>query len=161
MWTMNLIVVRLSRTQVTTQDITQICNEIRDIKGEASKHIKLRKASTINILANNTPAPNPDARERGGRDGVENEDNKLHLDLPTDSQNNQTRCVQSPPPTQTAYDERPPVPLSSRTPPASAAKTSSLASSNVVGDLEGSPTDERMASDSPDSLDEIKASSRR
>jgi len=151
----------MSRTQVTTQDITQLCNEIHNIKEGTSKRNKLGGASTINILANNTPAPTQDTRERGGRGDVENEDNKLHLYLPTDSRNNQTRCAQSPPPNQTVYGKRPPVPLSSRTPPASAAKTSSLASSNAVGDLEGSPTDECTVSGSPNSPDETKASSRR
>jgi len=152
---------RVSRTQVTTQDIAQLCNEIRDIKKGTSKHHIFREASTINILASNTPAPSPDIHGRGGCDGGENEDNKLRLDLPTDSQNNQTRCARSPPLTQTAYGERPPVPLSSCTPPASAARTSSLASSNAVGGLEESPFDERTASDSPDSPDKTKASSRR
>ena len=151
----------MSRTQILTQDITQLCNEIRDIKKRSSKHNKLGEASTINILANNTPAPAQDTRGRDGHGDVENEDNKLHRDLPTDNRNSQTYCAQSPPPSQTAYGERPPGPLSSRTPLASAAKTSSLASSNVVGDLEGSPTDECTVSSSPDSPDETKASSRR
>jgi len=153
--------MKLSRTQVTIQDITQICNEIRNIKNGPPKHNKLKIANTINILASNTPAPSPDIHGRGGHDGAENKDNKLHLNLPTNSQDNRTHCVPSPLPTQTSYNKKPPAPLSSCTPPAAVARTSSLASSNAAVDPEASPSDERMASGSPDSPDEIKASSRR
>ena len=144
---------------MTIQDITQLCNEIRNIKDEPLKQNKLKITNTVNVLASNTPAPSPDTHGRGGHDDDKSADNKLRPDLPTDSQDNQTRCAPSLLPNQTSYDERPPVPLSSRTPPASAARTSALASSNAAEDPKELPTVEHTASCSPDSPDEIKASS--
>jgi len=151
----------VSRTQVTIQDVTRLCNEIRNMEKGISKHNKLEVANTVNVLASNTPAPCPDIHGRGGCDDDGNEDNKLHPNLPINSQNNRTHCAPSPPPNQTRYGRMLPTPLSSRTPPASAARTSSPASSNAAEDPEEWPTAERTASCSPDSPDETKASSHR
>jgi len=152
----------VSRTQVTTQDITQLCNEIRDIRTKRPKANKdiLNKDTTINIVPNSTPDQAQDTHERDDHDGVWNGDNRSRPDLPTYNPDNQARCAPPPPPSQTESAGTPPAPLSSRTPPASAARTSSLASSNAVEDLEALPSDECTASCSPDSPDETKASSR-
>jgi len=125
------------------------------------KHNKLEIANTVNVLANNIPAPCPDTHGRGGRDDDENGDNKLRPDLPTYSQDNQTRCALSPPLSQPEYGGTLPAPLSSHTLPASVARTSSLASSNAAEDPEALPSVERTASCSPNSPNKIKASSRR
>jgi len=150
----------MSRTQVTLQDITKICNEIHDIKTTKADNDILNKDTTINIVSNSTPAQAQDTHEKDDHDGVWNVDNKLRPDPPTYNQDNQTRCAPPPPPSQTEYGGTLPAPLLSRIPPASAAKISSPASSNAAEDPEASPSDERMASCSPCSPNKIKASSR-
>jgi len=142
--------------------VTQLCNEIRNIKKRrpSNSNNVLNKDTTINIVSNNTPDQAQDICERDDLDDDKNEDNKLYLDLPTYSQDNRTRYAPPPPLNQTEYGGTPPAPLSSRTPPVSAAKTSSPASSNAAEDPEASPSDERMASCSPCSPNKIKASSR-
>ena len=151
----------LSRTQVTTQDVTRLCNEIRNIKKGAQQNPDvLNKDTVLNTVSSNTPAPARDTRGRDDHDDVENEDNKLHLDPPIDNWGNQIRCAPLPLPDQTEYGRMPPGPLSSHTPLVSAAKTSSPASSNAAEDPEVSPSDEHRVSCSPDSPNETKASSR-
>jgi len=153
---------RMSRTQVTTSDVTQLVKEIRDIK-EAQKNRVIQgpidKLKMLSKHLSNTPDQDPGRHVKDGLDGVETDYNKLYPSLPTDSPDTQTRRDEAQTPGPSIPFQRPPAPSPDRTPSASVARTSSLPSEDVGSDPEASLAVERMASDSPDSPDEIKASS--
>ena len=107
----------------------------------------------------NTPDLDLGRHEEGGLDDVKTIHNKLHPSLPTDILNNQIHCDEGLIPGQTAPSQTPPAPSLDQPPSASSAKTSSLPSEDTVLDPEASLSAEHTASDSPDSPDEIKASS--
>ena len=83
----------LSRTQVTSDMITHLCYEIRDIKRGSSESNNIE---VLPVVPNNTP----DQSDNYGEDGPNDEGtvyNKLHPSPPTDSPDNPARHVASPP----------------------------------------------------------------
>jgi len=153
----------VSRTQVTTADVTRLVKEIRDIKedrGTNSIGGPLNKLKMLSKHLSNTPDLDPGKRGEGGHDGAETDYNKLYPSLPIDSPDIQTRRDEARTPGPSTLSQRPPAPSPARTPSASVAKTSSLPSEDVASDPEASLSVERTVSCSPDSPDEIKASSR-
>ena len=121
---------------------------------------QINKVKMLSKHLSNTPDLDPGRHEEGGPDGVGTSYNKLRPSPPTDSPDIQTRRDGDLIPDQTAPSQTPPAPSPDRTPTASSAKTSSLLSEDVASDPEASLSVERMASCSPDSPEEIKASSR-
>jgi len=153
----------LSRTQVTTSDITQLVKEIRDMKqDQKSSNVggPINKLEALSKHLNNTP--DLDRGKHGERDldDAETDYSKLCPSLPIDGPDTQTHRDEVWTPGPNTPSQKPPAPSPGRTPSASSAKTSSLPSEDVGSDPEASLSDERTASDSPDSPNEIKASSR-
>jgi len=152
----------LSRTQVTTSDVTQLINEIRDInRGQEADVIggPINKLKVLSKHLNNTPDLDQGKHGGDGRDGGGTDYSTLCLSPPTDSRDTQRRrdVVRTPGPN--TPSQTPPAPSPGRTPSVSSARTSSLPSEDVGSDPEASLAVERTASDSPDSPDETKASS--
>jgi len=157
------VAVIVSQTQVTVSDVTQIVKEIRNIKEGRKAHDiggPLNKIKALSKHLNNTPDQDQGKREEGGRDDDVTDYNKQCPSPPTNSHDNQTRHDGARIPDLSTPSQTPPAPSPDRTPSVSSAKTSSLPSEDVESDPEASPTVEHTASDSPDSPDEIKASSR-
>jgi len=122
--------------------------------------VKINKLKKLSKHLNNTPDLD---RGRHGKDGpgyAETGYNKLHSSPPTDNPNNPLRYEPLQSPDRPESSGMPSAPLPPHAPSATSARTSSLASSNVVEDPEESPSGS-TASRSPDSPAEIKASSRR
>jgi len=153
----------VSRTQVTVTDVTQLVKEIRDIKENQKANVigggPLNKLKALSKHLSNTPDQDPGRHAKGDPDDVEIDYNKLCPAPPTDSRDIQTRHDEARTPDPSIPSQRPPAPSPVRTPSASSAKTSSLPSEDIASDPEASLSVERTASGSPDSPDEIKASS--
>jgi len=152
----------LSRTQITTSDVTHLIKEIRDIKRNKKALViggPVNKLKALSKHLSNTPDLDQGKREEDGRDDDETDYNKLYPSPPTDSRDIQRRHDEAQIPDLSRPSQRPPAPSPVRTPSASAARTSSLPSEDVASDPEASLSVERTASCSPDSPDEIKASS--
>ena len=156
------IYYKLSRTQVNITDVTRIVKEIRDIKEDQKLHRiggPLNKIKELSKHLSNTPDLDQGKRGEGDRDDVETDYNRLCPSPPTDSCDTQTRHDEAQIPDLSKPSQTPPAPSPDRTPSVSAARTSSLPSEDVELDPEVSPSVESTASGSPDSPDELKASS--
>jgi len=154
---------RLSRTQVLPNDITHLCQEIRDIKRGSTHDDKIGQINNLKRLSkhlSNTPDLAQGRHDKDGPGYAETEYNKLRSSPPNDSPDSPLRCEPLQNPDRPVSPETPSAPPPLHAPSATSARTSSLASSNAVEDPEESPSGS-TASCSPDSPDEIKASSRR
>jgi len=154
----------LSGTQVLPNDITHLCQEIRDIK-RGSRHNdnigQINKLKRLSKHLSNTPDLD---RGKHGKDGpgyAETEYNTLLCDppIPIDSRDSPSRCEPPQTPGRPASSETPSAPPPPHAPSAISARTSSLASSNTVEDPKESPA-VGTASCSPSSPHETKLSSR-
>jgi len=121
---------------------------------------QINKVKMLSKHLSNTPDLDPGKHEEGGHDDVETSYNKLRPSPPIGSLDNQKRHDEGLIPDWTIPSQTPPAPSPDRPPSASSARTSSLPSEDVVLDPEASLSVERTASCSPDSPDEINASSR-
>jgi len=152
----------LSRTQVLPNDITHLCQEIRDIK-RGSKHNnnigQINKLKKLSKHLSNTPDLDRGKHDKGGLDYVETEYNTPLRDPPIDSPDSPSHYGPPQSPGHPESSGAPSAPPPPHDPSATSARTSSLASSNTVEDPEESPV-AGMASGSPDSPDETKPSSR-
>ena len=142
-------------------DITHLCQEIRDIK-RGSRHNdnigQINKLKKLSKHLSNTPDLDWGKRDKDGLDYVETECSTLPHDPPIDSCDNPSRCEPPQTPDRPVSSGTPSALPPPHAPSATSARTSSLASSNAVEDPEESPSGS-TASHSPDSPDEIKASS--
>jgi len=103
----------LSRTQVTTADVTRLVKEIRDIKDDREiNDIKgpLNKLKMLSKHLNNTPDLDPGRHEEGGRDDAGTDYNRLCPSLPTDTPDTQTHRDEAQTPGPSTPSQRPPVP---------------------------------------------------
>ena len=128
----------MSQTQVLPNDITHLCQEIRDIKRGSTHDDNIGQINKLKRLSkhlSNTPDLDQGRRDKDGPGYAETEYNKLRSFPPNDNPNNPLR-----------YE-----PLQSPDRPES--------SSNIVEDPEESPV-AGTASDSPSSPAETKLSSR-
>jgi len=147
---------------VLPNDITHLCQEIRDIKRGSTHNDNIGQINKLKRLSkhlSNTPDLDQGRRDKDGPGYAETGYNKLHSSPPNDSPNNPLcyEPLQSPDrPESSGTPSALPPP---HAPSATAARTSSLASSNVAEDPEESPV-AGTASCSPDSPAEIKPSSR-
>jgi len=152
----------VSQIQVLPNDITHLCQEIRDIKRGSTHDDNIGQINKLKRLSkhlSNTPDLDQGRRDKDGPGYAETEYNKLHSSPPNDSPHNPLRYepLQSPGcPKSSGTPSAPPPP---RAPSETSARTSSLASSNAVEDPEELPA-AGTASDSPDSPTKTKPSSR-
>jgi len=133
----------MSRTLVLPNDITHLCQEIRDIK-RGSTHDdnigQINKLKELSKQLSNTPDLDRGRHDKGGPGYAETEYNILRFSPPIDSRDNPSRCGPPQIPDHPESSGTPSVPPPPRAPSATSARTSSLASSNVVEDLEESPS---------------------
>jgi len=147
---------------VLPNDITHLCQEIRDIKRGSTHDDNIGQINKLKRLSkhlSNTPDLDQGRRDKDGPGYAETEYNKLRSSPPNDNPNSPLRYepLQSPdPPESSGTPSALPPP---HVPSATSARTSSLTSSNVVEDPEESPV-AGTASDSPSSPAETKLSSR-
>jgi len=147
---------------VLPNDITHLCQEIRDIKRGLTHNDNLGQINKLKRLSkhlSNTPDLDQGKCDKGGPGYAETEYNKLGPSPPNDSPDSPLcyEPLQSPdrPESYGTPSALPPP----HVPSATSARTSSLASSNAVEDPEESPA-AGTASDSPNSPAETKLSSR-
>jgi len=148
---------------VLPNDITHLCQEIRDIKRESTQDNSIGQINKLKRLSkhlSNTPDLDPGRHDMDGLGYAETEYNILHSAPPIDSPDSPSHCGPPQTPSRPESSGTPSAPLPPHAPSVTSAKTSSLASSNAVEDPEESPSGS-MAWRSPDSPAEIKASSRR
>jgi len=128
---------------VLPNDITHLCQEIRDIKRGSTQDDNIGQINKLKKLSkhlSNTPDLDQGKRDKDGPGYAETEYNKLHSSPPTDNRDSPSHC--GPPqtlgrPESSGTPSAPPPP---RAPSATSAKTSSLASSNAVEDPEELPS---------------------
>jgi len=96
----------LSRTQITTQDVTQLCREIRDIKKE---QIINRLPDTLSKVSSNTPGQ-WDTRDMHVPGYAENAYNKLCPVPPSDNHDSPAHRDSSLPPGPSLSAQMPPGP---------------------------------------------------
>jgi len=152
----------VSRTQVLPNDITHLCQEIRDIKRGSTHDDNIGQINRLKRLSkhlSNTPDLDRGKRDKDGPGYAETEYNTLPLSPPIDSQDNPSHYEPPQTPGRPESSGTPSALPPPHAPSETSARTSSLASSNAVEDPEESPSGS-TASHSPDSPDEIKASSR-
>ena len=143
-------------------DITHLCQEIQDIKRGSTHDDNIGQINKLKRLLehlSNTPDLDQGRRDKDGPGYAETGYNKLRSSPPNDSPNSPLRYepLQSPDrPESSGMPSAPPPP---HAPSETVARTSSLASSNVVEDPEELPV-AGTASGSPDSPAKIKPSSR-
>jgi len=153
----------VSRTQVLPNNITHLCQEIRDIKRGSTQDGNIDQINKLRRLSkhlSNTPDLDRGKHDRDGPGYAETEYNILHSAPPSDNPDNPSHCGPPQTPSRPESSGTPSVPPPPHVPSATSARTSSLASSNAVEDPEESPSGS-TASRSPNSPAEIKASSRR
>ena len=152
----------MSRTQVLPNDITHLCQEIRDIKRGSIQEDNIGQINKLQRLSkhlSNTPDLDRGKRDKDGPGYAETEYNKLHSSPPIDNHGNPSRCGPPQTPDRPESSGTPSAPPPPRAPSETSARTSSLASSNAVEDPEELPA-AGTASDSPDSPTKTKPSSR-
>ena len=133
----------LSRTQVLPNDITHLCQEIRDIKRGSIREDNIGQINKIKKLSkhlSNTPDLDRGKRDKDGLGYAETEYSKPHSSPPTDNHDSPSRYEPPQTPGRPESSGTPSAPPPPRAPSATSAKTSSLASSNVVEDPEESPS---------------------
>jgi len=137
------LTVFLSRTQVLPNDITHLCQEIRDIKRGSTQDDSIDQINRLKKLSkhlSNTPDLDRGKRDKDGPGYAETEYNKLRSSPPTDNHGNPSRCGPPQTPGRPESSGTPSAPLPLHAPSATSARTSSLASSNTVEDPEESPS---------------------
>jgi len=102
----------VSRTQITTHNVTHLCHEIRDIR---RGQINIGLPEELSKLSSNTPDPS-DTCGRDAPDYVGSVYNILCPDLPTDSHDSPARRDSSPPRDPAPPSQTPPGLLRLRTP---------------------------------------------
>jgi len=83
-----MFAMQVSQTQVTSQDIVQICNKIHNIK-KTPMHDKSELTNTVNVLVNNTPDPDRGTHGRGDHDDAKTGDSRSCPNLPNHNQDSQ------------------------------------------------------------------------
>jgi len=147
---------------VLPNDITHLCQEIRDIKRGTthSDNIgQIHKLKRLSKHLSNTPDLDQGKRDKDGPSYAETGYNNLRSSSPIDNPNNPLRYEPLQSPDRPESSGTPSALPPPHAPSATAARTSSLASSNVAEDPEESPV-AGTASGSPDCPAEIKPSSR-
>jgi len=133
----------LSRTQVLPNDITHLCQEIRDIKRGSTQEDSISQINKLKRLSkhlSNTPDLDPGRHGMDGLGYAETEYNKLHFFPPTDNHDNPSHCGPPQIPDRPESSGTPSAPPPPHAPSATSARTSSLASSNAVEDPKESPS---------------------
>jgi len=102
----------LSRTQISTQDVTQLCHEIRDIK---KGPINNKLPDDLSKISSNIPGQ-WDIRDKRVLGYAENAYNKLCPVPPSDNRDSLARRDSSPPPGPPPPAQMPPGPPPFRTP---------------------------------------------
>jgi len=102
----------VSRTQISTQDVTQLCHEIRDIK---KGPINNRLPDDLSKISSNIPGQ-WDIRDKHVLGYAENAYNKLRPVPPSDNHDSLARRDSSPPPGPPPPAQTPPGPPPVRTP---------------------------------------------
>ena len=106
------IAMLLSRTQISTQDVTRLCHEIRDIK---KGPINNELPDGVSKTSSSTPGQ-WDICDKHVLSYAENAYNKLCPSPPNDSHDSPARHDSSPPPAPSPSTQTLPEPLPSRTP---------------------------------------------
>ena len=151
----------VSRTQVLSNNITHLCQEIRDIKRGSTHDDNIGQINKLKKLSkhlSNTPDLDRGKHDKDGPSYAETEYNTLRFSPPIYNRDSPSRCEPPQTPGRPESSGTPSAPLPPHAPSATSARTSSLASSNAVEDPEESPSG-GTASRSPNSPDERKASS--
>jgi len=133
----------VSRTQVLPNDITHLCQEIRDIKRGSTHDDNIGRINKLKKLSKHLSSTPDLDRGRHDKDGlgyVETEYNTLHSSPPIDSHDSPSRCEPPQIPGRPESSGTPSAPPPPRAPSATSARTSSLASSNAVEDPEELPS---------------------
>jgi len=102
----------LSRTQISTQDVTQLCHEIRDIKKEPINNIL---SDDLSKISSSIPGQ-WDTRDKGAPGYAESIYNKLCHAPPSDIHDSPAHCDSFPPPTPSPPPQTLPEPTPFRTP---------------------------------------------
>ena len=102
----------MSRTQISTQDVTQLCHEIRDIK---KGQINNRLPDDLSKTSSNIPGQ-WDRRDKDAPGYAESVYNKLCRAPPSDTHDSPAHRDSSPPPTPSLPPQTLPEPTPSRTP---------------------------------------------
>jgi len=132
----------MSRTQVLPNDITHLCQEIRDIKRGSTHNDnigQINKPKRLSKHLKNTPDLDRGKYDKDGLDYVETKYNTPPHDPPIDSRDSPSRCEPPQTPDHPASSEMPSAPPPPHVPSVTSARTSSLASSNTVEDPKESP----------------------
>jgi len=137
---------RLSRTQINTQDVTQLCHEIRDIK---KGPINNKLPDDLSKISSNIPGQ-WDIHDKRVLSYAENAYNKLCPVPPSDNHDSLARRDSSPPPGPPPPAQTPPGPPPFRTPSPASETSAETPYVTVVPGSGESPTDaENRARNSP------------
>jgi len=136
----------LSRTQISTQDVTQLCHEIRDIK---KGPINNKLPDDLSKISSNIPGQ-WDIRDKRVLGYAKNAYNKLCPVPPSDNRDSLARRDSSPPPGPPPPAQMPPGPLPFRTPSPTSETSAETPYVTVVPGSGESPADvENRARNSP------------
>jgi len=136
----------MSRTQISTQDVTQLCHEIRDMKIGRINNVL---PDDLSKTSSNIPGQ-WDIRDKHVLGYAENTYNKLCPFPPSDSHNSPARRDSSPPPDPPPPAQTPPGPPPFRTPsPASKTSTGTPYVTVVPGSGESPADVKNRARNSP------------
>jgi len=128
---------------VLPNDITHLCQEIRDIKRGSTQDDNIDQINKLKKLSkhlSSTPDLDRGKHDKDGPGYAETEYNTLHFSPPTDNRDSPSHCEPPQTPGRPESSGTPSAPPPLRAPSATSAKTSSLASSNAVEDPEESPS---------------------
>ena len=138
--------MKLSRTQISTQDVTQLCHEIRDIKKGWINNVL---PDDLSKTSSSTPGQ-WDIRDKHVLGYAENAYNKLCPSPPSDSHNSPAYCDSSLPPGPPPPAQTPPGPPPFRTPSPTSETSVETPYVTVVPGSRESPADaENKARNSP------------
>ena len=136
----------LSRTQISTQDVTQLCHEIRDMKKERINNVL---PDDLSKISSSTP-DQWDIRDKHVLGYAENAYNKLCPSPPSDNHDSLARRDSSPPPGPPPPAQTPPGLPPIRTPSPASGTSAETPYVTVVPGSGESPVDaENRARNSP------------
>jgi len=128
---------------VLPNDITHLCQEIRDIKRGSTQDDNIGQINKLKRLSkhlSSTPDLDRGKRDKDGPGYAETEYSTLRSSPPIDNRDSPSRCEPPQTPGRPESSGTPSAPPPPHAPSATSARTSSLASSNVVEDPEESPS---------------------
>ena len=143
---MSWVFCLLSRTQISTQDVTQLCHEIHDMKKGRINNIL---PDDLSKISSNIPAQ-WDTRDKGAPGYAENVYSTLCPTPPSDNHDNPAHHDSSPPPGPSPPVQMPPGPPPVRTPSPTSGTSVGTPYVTVVPGSGESPVDaENRARNSP------------